>query len=225
MSENINKGKKKKKGKQKVRKRISHQVMPKGMNLEDWQVALRRQVAREERLLVAAVDDKLQPGEYIVTNPKNEQQYKVVYRGANSQWNYCSCFDFRTSQLGTCKHIEALKLTFGGRRKVHRELPSYSSVYIDYRQGRQVRIRIGCDNSEAFKMLANDYFDEHLALKSAAYAHFHEFLAKARELDAGFRCYPDALQYVVERRENIERAAWVDALGQDDFNSLLHTRL
>ena len=68
MSENINKGKKKKKGKQKVRKRISHQVMPKGMNLEDWQVALRRQVAREERLLVAAVDDKLQPGEYMVNN-------------------------------------------------------------------------------------------------------------------------------------------------------------
>ena len=225
MSENINKGKKKKKGKQKVRKRISHQVMPKGMNLEDWQVALRRQVAREERLLVATIDDKLQPGEYMVTNPKTEQQYKVVYRGANSQWNYCSCFDFRTSQLGTCKHIEALKLTFGGRRKVHRELPPYSSVYIDYRQGRQVRIRIGCDNSEAFKMLANDYFDEHLALKPTAYAHFHEFLAKARELDAGFRCYPDALQYVVERRENIERAAWVDALGQEDFNSLLHTRL
>ena len=110
----------------------------------------------------------------MVTNPKTEQQYKVVYRGANSQWNYCSCFDFRTSQLGTCKHIEALKLTFGGRRKVHRELPPYSSVYIDYRQGRQVRIRIGCDNSEAFKMLANDYFDEHLALKPAAYAHFHE---------------------------------------------------
>ena len=84
MSENINKGKKKKKGKQKIRKRISHQVMPKGMNLEDWQVALRRQVAREERLLVTTVDDKLQPGEYMVTNPKNEQQYKVVYRGANS---------------------------------------------------------------------------------------------------------------------------------------------
>lgn len=84
MSENINKGKNKKKGKQKVRKRISHQVMPKGMNLEDWQVALRRQVAREERLLVATIDDKLQPGEYIVTNPKNEQQYKVVYRAGQT---------------------------------------------------------------------------------------------------------------------------------------------
>lgn len=37
-----------------------------------------------------------------------------MYRGANSEWNYCSCMDFKTSKLGTCKHLEAVKKWFSG---------------------------------------------------------------------------------------------------------------
>ncbi len=210
---------------QKQKKRISHLVRPEGMRLDDWQVALRKQAARDENLHVTAVDSKLLPGEYLVSNPGTHQTYKVVYRGAGSPWNYCSCFDFRTSRLGTCKHIEALKLSFGGRRKVCRDLPAYSSVYLDYRHGRQVRMRIGTDNSEAFESLAADYFDTQLVLKPEAYARFHDFLSKARAIDAGFRCYPDALAYVVECRDRLERAAWADSLTQENFDNLLQTHL
>lgn len=84
---------------------ISYIVKPEEMSLEEWQVKLRQQVSKTEHFTICSVDEELCPGEYIVRNPKKQNEYKVVYRGANSEWNYCSCMDFKTSKLGTCKHF------------------------------------------------------------------------------------------------------------------------
>uniref|UniRef100_UPI004024B44C hypothetical protein n=1 Tax=Prevotella sp. TaxID=59823 RepID=UPI004024B44C len=84
---------------------ISHIVKPEKMSLEEWQVKLREQVSKTEHFTICSVDEELCPGEYIVRNPEKQNEYKVVYRGANSEWNYCSCMDFKTSKLGTCKHF------------------------------------------------------------------------------------------------------------------------
>ncbi len=86
--------------------KISWVVKPDRMSIEEWQRALRKQVAGEEVMAVSAVDERNLPGEYEVKNPQTKQTYKVVYRGEDSPWNYCSCMDFKTNRLGTCKHIE-----------------------------------------------------------------------------------------------------------------------
>ena len=140
----------------KPQKKVSYYVKPEGMTLEEWQIALRRQVAREEKFECRPVNDVQLPGEYLVRNAKKQLVYKVVYRGARSSWNYCSCMDFKTSGLGTCKHIEALKMWLGGQKhyRVHRELPPYTSVYLSYTGGRQVRIRIGVEHREEYEALA-----------------------------------------------------------------------
>ena len=144
-----------KKTKKKTIRKLSDVVKPDNMTVEEWQVALRQQSARDETFAIAAVDEKAAPGEYSVKNPATRQTYKVVYRGEGSQWNYCSCLDFKTSQLGTCKHIEATKMWLADntRRRVHREIPAYTSVYLSYRHGRAVRIRIGVDHETEFKGL------------------------------------------------------------------------
>ena len=146
---------------------ISHIVKPEKMTLEEWQVKLRQQVSKTEHFVIDSVDEELCPGEYVVRNPKKHNEYKVVYRGANSEWNYCSCMDFKTSRLGTCKHIEAVKNCFIGKKgsRVHREIPPYTSVYLSYKGERCVKIRIGSDNQEAYEQLARDYFDENHVLK------------------------------------------------------------
>ena len=102
---NNNKDSQKKKSTSKKKVKVSHIVKPDNMTLDEWQIKLRRQVAEPNLVNIRCVDDKLCPGEYIVNNPKTRNDYKVVYRGANSEWNYCSCMDFKTSRLGTCKHI------------------------------------------------------------------------------------------------------------------------
>ena len=143
------------------RTKISWIVKPDGMSLTEWQMALRKQIAQEEHFGISCVDDKLLPGEYSVKSPKTKQEYKVVYRGAKSQLNYCSCFDFKTAQLGTCKHLEAVKLWIKSNRKVqvHQEIPPYTSVYLSYLGERKVCIRIGSDYRQEYEQLAAKYFD------------------------------------------------------------------
>ncbi len=76
--------------KKKATKRLSEVMKPSGMTLEEWQVALRQQAAMSENFGIEPIDEELSPGEYWVRNPRTHWRYKVVYRGADSVWNYCS---------------------------------------------------------------------------------------------------------------------------------------
>lgn len=206
---------------------ISHIVKPEKMSLEEWQIKLRKQVTDIEHFNISCVDDDLFPGEYIVRNPEKNNEYKVVYRGANSEWNYCSCMDFKTSRLGTCKHIEAVKKWFGGKKgvHVHRELPPYTSVYLSYRDERCVKIRIGSDNKEAYEQLAKDYFDENHVLKKTAYARIGSFLKQARQISDTFRCYKDAIDFIIDIREKAKREKIVKIYNDEKLDNLLKVNL
>lgn len=70
----------KKKGKKKV-VRVPYYYCPEKMTMEEWQIALRRQMARDEKYTISSVDEDKFPGEYIVENPKsrlNINSYIVV---------------------------------------------------------------------------------------------------------------------------------------------------
>ena len=204
--------------------RLNNVVKPENMGLEEWQRSLRRQAAEREMLGVQPVDAKLCPGEYRVINPKSKEEYKVVYRGENSTWNYCSCMDFKTSQLGTCKHLEAVSLKYKVRRVVG--TPSYSSVYLSYRDGRKVSIRIGSNNRGEMEQLAKKYFDSDGHFRGIAFQRFDKFLEKAAKIDPIFRCYPDVLDYVVDRRESLRRRKLVEEKYTDaQLDTLLDTQL
>ena len=220
-----NSTKKVRKTKKKVK--ISHIVKPEKMSLKEWQIKLRKQVTDIEHFNISCVDDDLFPGEYIVRNPEKNNEYKVVYRGANSEWNYCSCMDFKTSRLGTCKHIEAVKKWFGGKKgvHVHRELPPYTSVYLSYRDERCVKIRIGSDNKEAYEQLAKDYFDENHVLKKSAYARIGSFLKQARQISDTFRCYKDAIDFIIDIREKAKRENIVKTYDDEKLDNLLKVNL
>ena len=195
------------------RTKISWIVKSDGMSLTEWQVALRKQIAQEEHFCISCVDDKLLPGEYSVKSPKTRQEYKVVYRGAASEWNYCSCFDFKTAQLGTCKHLEAVKLWIDGNRraKVHKEIPPYTSVYLKYLpmdgmagdagDVRKVCIRIGSDHREEYQQLAQKYFDRNGVMLEDAYQKFTDFVIEANHISDTFRFYQDAIDFIFEKRE------------------------
>ena len=217
----------KKATKKKKKVKVSHIVKPENMTLEEWQIKLRKQITDIEHFDISCVDDALYPGEYIVRNPEKNNEYKVVYRGANSEWNYCSCMDFKTSRLGTCKHIEAVKKWFGGKRgvHVHRELPPYTSVYLSYRDERCVKIRIGSDNKEAYEQLAKDYFDKNHVLKKSAYARIGSFLKQARQISDTFRCYKDAIDFIIDIREKAKREKIVKTYDDEKLDNLLKVNL
>lgn len=200
-----------------VMPKMTNLYRPKGMSLEEWQIALRKQQAEKEPFVISQVDEKYAPGVYHVSNPASRSEYKVVYRGKASTWNFCSCYDFKTSQLGTCKHLEAVSLWCKAHHKhVYKEVPSYTSVYMDYRGPRRVRIRIGEDHKSEYEELASLYFDQDSVILPDAYARFDIFLQKAKAIDERFCCYSDALEYVIEQRERQQRQQMMQRKYSDD---------
>lgn len=195
--------------------KVSYHYKPDNMTPEQWQIALRRQAAEKENFGISEMNAKEYPGYYAVNNPVSHNLYRVVYRGAFSAWNYCSCMDFKTSQLGTCKHIEAVKFWIGNNHKrVHTGTPAYTSVYLSYRRGREVRIRIGSDHAEAFRQLAEPYFTPKDIMRPEAIDTITDFFRQALALDNTFRWYEDAMDFIVEQRDKQNRERFLAAPPQ-----------
>lgn len=139
--------------------RLSNVCKSNGITLEQWQATLRKQAAEKETFGISEDADTDETGCYQVINTITRNIYKVIYRGEKNPWNFCSCMDFKSNQLGTCKHIEAVKLWLDkNKKKVCSQLPAYTSVYLSYTGKREVCIRIGTDNRTAYRNLAAHYF-------------------------------------------------------------------
>src|SRR5262249_26368456 len=128
--------------------KLSRQHKPEGMSLEAWQIELRRQFGRAQKFRLKRLGDDPIFSEFEVTNPQSGNAYGVTARGANPGDNHCSCPDFATNPLGTCKHIEftlaALERKRGGESRLRAGFqPSYSEVSLQYGARREVRFRPG----------------------------------------------------------------------------------
>lgn len=207
--------------------KVSYHYKPDNLTLEEWQIALRRQAVEKENFQISEIDRKEYPGYYKVMNPVSRNEYRVVYRGQESPWNYCSCMDFKTNQLGTCKHLEAVKLWIREkRRKICHEIPPYTSVYLSYKSERQVRLRIGTDNADEFRRLAEPYFTPDGVMRPETVNMIADFLRDAMKINNTFRWYSDALAFILEKRDRKRReqmsAEWTSDMALD---VLLKTRL
>ncbi|MDR1121459.1 MAG: DEAD/DEAH box helicase [Dysgonamonadaceae bacterium] len=213
--------KRKKTAKKTVKKesfpKITPIYCPDNMSLEAWQTALRKQVAEKAMFNIAPMQKGQVFGDFEVKNPRTNYTYKVAFRGMNSNWNYCSCPDFKTNQLGTCKHVEAVRIFLESKRKRFPAefIPAYTSVYLSYKGERTVRIRIGSDNADAFRELARNYFSEEGELNGDSYGRFSDFLREAKKINANFRCYNDAMEYIIDVRERNRRRQLIETKYPD----------
>jgi superfamily II DNA or RNA helicase len=202
------------------------------MSLDAWQTALRRQFIPPRPLEVTRLDGHPVFTDYLVHNPESKRSYKVALRDTQGLMNYCECLDFRTSRLGTCKHIEAVMRSARSKRGNKSLLkigwtPPYSSLYLSYQGERQVRLRIGTDHAEAYAALASTYFDQNLVLTDAAFDRIEHFISAARAISGDFRCYDDALTFILDTRAAIGRKARIALAYADDTTiaGLLRARL
>ena len=68
-------------------------------------IAEREKRANEESMRVKSLDASSVWSDYIVTSYNSGKSYRVALRGTEPGQSFCSCPDFRTNGLGTCKHI------------------------------------------------------------------------------------------------------------------------
>ena len=82
----------------------------------DWrttdedEVALRQQRAREEQPRICQLDQTQPIFSHFEVHSPSGMTYRVEVRSVATRRYSCTCVDFRTNGLGTCKHIEAVLL-------------------------------------------------------------------------------------------------------------------
>jgi SNF2 family DNA or RNA helicase len=101
---------------------------------------------------------------------------------------------------------------------------------VDYKNGRFVKLKIGTENQEKYKILASRYFDAQLNLLGTSFTVFETFLKEAKAISADFKCYEDALDIVLETRDNIKgRVTVLNAFSKKNkvqiLDSVLKTKL
>src|SRR5207237_1179377 len=125
--------------------------------------------------------------------------------------NYCSCPDFATNELGTCKHIEFTLAALERRRGAKKAFaagyrPAFSEIYLRYGAQRSVHFRPGTSVPARLLAQARRLFDEdlHWRLAPERFARLDGFLARARN-GHELRFYEDALDFVAEVRDLARR--------------------
>jgi superfamily II DNA or RNA helicase len=223
--------------KEKVKK-VSYHKRPFDMPMEEWQKALRVQFGKESEFTMTNTGEHPVFSDFILSNPESKAQYKIAIRSNSKTGHFCSCMDFKTNRLGTCKHL-AFALHKRGFKKFFRQghEQSHSSIYLDYQDGRKIKMSIGSDSRKEYEKLASKYFDVNGLVPSKVgllttkgFSDFEKVLEEGRHIHPSFRCYDDALEFVLEQREHLERNKKLDKLFPQqilpkDIKGLVHLKL
>jgi superfamily II DNA or RNA helicase len=210
--------------------KLSRTLAPADLSPVDWQRGLRRQFGREQAFGLENLGSEPFFSEFRVSNPVSKSSYRVVIRGLGPGGNFCSCPDYSTSELGTCKHIEftiaRLEKKRGAKTAFARGYqPAFSELYLRNDGKRSVHFHAGTDCPPGLKEAAAGLFDaEHNGMmpdeRLGELDHFMSLVAKS---DHELRAYDDALDFIAGRRDADRRAATLAQLfpqGADDSQLL-----
>ena len=109
------------------------------------QIERRRQRALEEITRVVNQGEHPIFSTFAVTS-QSEQTYQVEVRSLTELHNTCTCADYKSNLIGTCKHIEGVLLFLRekhGQRlaELARQRPAGVQIYLHY--GQEVTVRVG----------------------------------------------------------------------------------
>jgi SNF2 family DNA or RNA helicase len=223
-------------------KKVPHEYKPDHLTYDEWQIALRRQFALKQNFKIENQGDQLIYSDFDVLNPETNKIYKVAIRSEDIGINYCSCPDFTINTLGTCKHVEYVLDKLKKKRiakKIWKNPPQqeYSSIFIKYGHNRKVMLRVGTYKSKEFIALAKQYFKplnssqfEYWILNEDQFGKFDQFLEKAIKIDNNFRCYRDAIDFIIYKRDAAYRQKVADfvfpeGIDSPEFDQLLKVKL
>jgi superfamily II DNA or RNA helicase len=100
----------------------------------------------------------------ITTDKHFSHTYRVNIRSLEQRSNYCTCPDFATNQLGTCKHIEGVLHKISKRRdysKLKKQPAPLSYVYLNWDAAHppEITLHRTTDMDEGLRTLCAQYFD------------------------------------------------------------------
>ncbi len=183
----------------------------------EWQRILRRQFGREQTFELENIGDKPVFSEFRVGNPQSKSSYRVAIRGNRPSDNHCTCPDYATNELGTCKHIEFVLAQLEKKRGAKLALargyqPSFSELNLRNAGGRAIHFRAGTDCPSSVLKAARQLFDDTRGwmLPAEKFGELERFVVTVAKSGHELRADDDALDFVAGRRDADRRAAVLD---------------
>ncbi len=188
-------------------------------------LAERGERAKTEGMKVQALDRSTPWTDYTVTSALSGKTYRVALRGEEPGDSYCSCPDFRTNTLGTCKHIlQTLD-------KVRRRLGPKALMAPYRRDSICVALHYGKE-LELLLLLPDDLDDETSSivgsLRGQPIDDVRDLLKRIRHLERhGQRVaiYPDAEEFIQQRLFQEQISEHVATIRQNPQAHPLRTEL
>ncbi|MSR57845.1 MAG: helicase [Planctomycetaceae bacterium] len=194
-------------------------------DLVERALADRAQRAREEKMTVKSSDAERPWSDYTVTNKLSGKTYRVTLRGFEPGDSFCSCPDYRTNTLGTCKHVmkvaAVVKRKFGPDRLRRRFRPSQLAIHLHYAGEVTLRLlvpeRLDDETATIVAPLRDKAIDELPDLLKR--------LAKLQQLGRDVVIYPDAEEFIQQRMAQTRLQAASASMRRDPEGHPLRTSL
>ncbi len=188
-------------------------------------LADREERAKTEKMTLRATDPDSPWSDYTVTSAQSGKTYRVSLRGGEPGESYCTCPDFRTNRLGTCKHIlhalEKVRKRFANKILDKPYRRKNLSLRLDYGQTLGLRFNLPDKlDDEAKDILGPD------AERTSDDA--EAVVRRMRKLEqAGYpvHVYPDAEEFIEERLLQNRLQAVAEEIRRDPAKHPLRTQL
>ena len=162
-------------------------------------IAEREERARIEKFKLQSQDPQKPWTDYTLTSAASGKTYRVALRGHERGISYCSCPDFRTNTLGTCKHV------MYALRRVKTKFPA-SALRRPYRR-KHLSVHLTSGDHLSLRLGIPDRLDEQAEriVKPLAGRDIDDVpdlmgrLAKLQRLGQSVTVYPDAEEFIQQR--------------------------
>ncbi|MBS0261411.1 MAG: DEAD/DEAH box helicase family protein [Planctomycetes bacterium] len=193
--------------------------------LVELALAERRERAHTEKMRVVSTDPTKPWTDYTVTNRLSGKTYRVALRGTEPGDSYCSCPDFRTNTLGTCKHVMHVL------KKVQKTFTA-QELKKPYRR-RRLALHLQYDGDVALRLEVPDKLDEATLkiikpLMNRPIEDLHDLmqrLTRLQKLESEVMVYPDAEEFIQQRLIQMRLRETTADIRRDPANHPLRTTL
>ncbi len=127
-------------------------------------LAERQERATKEKFRLRSRDAGRPWGDYTITSAASGKSYRLALRGEARGQSYCSCPDFRTNTLGTCKHIlyalDRIRSKFPARLRSRSFRGTEIEVHLLYGADLSLRLRLPGQPPAEVAKLARPFVDK-----------------------------------------------------------------
>src|SRR5262245_49630560 len=195
--------------------------------LREEQIDIRRQRAKAGKFQIENLGKNRVFSDYRVANPDTGGQYTVSIRGFDLGDNTCTCPDFKSNTLGTCKHVEAVVEHLRDEIPPHLQKKKAAitrpEIVLHYGEQLQLELHLPARHSDTLAKVAANYFDEK-GLWSGK-GKYRELVRDVEAVPEEVAVHSDALDFIdreVERSEMLAREQeWLSRLDAGHLDAEL----